>query len=117
MAATTTARRPIVIRSRTFLPDQDLDPAVLRSRWIVRKLRTSIRVTFDMLDPARIDAGTNQHVVRHLRARGRKPPVVIAFRPVRSIVGMAADNDHTRTLRQQWPDLVDDEDELGTRFG
>jgi hypothetical protein len=30
---------------------------------------------------------------------------------------MAADNDHARTLRQQRPDLVDDADELGTRFG
>src|SRR5262245_25787879 len=80
--------------SRTLLPDQDLDTAVLRSRRIIREFWTPIGVARDMLDSLRIDAGTDQHVVRHLRARCRKPPVIVSVGAIGSVVGVAAHDDH-----------------------
>ena len=69
----------IVLRNLTSsLSQQDFDAPVLRRHRIVGNLQIMIGGAFNFFDPLRVEPAAHEHVERHLRARGREPPVVVS---------------------------------------
>ena len=80
-------------------------------------LQAAIGVALDALEALVIHAAAHQHVVGHVRARRRKPPVVVVARAVGPAVGVAAHDQRVRILLQDLGHLLHDDDHRRPRLG
>src|SRR6185295_14896465 len=90
---TRTARRQ---SSRRGPPQQDLDPPVLRRFRITPHPKVAIGISFHTLETFLVHASAHQHVIGHVCARCRKPPVVVRAGSIRPPISMAANDQRLR---------------------